>query len=127
MGLRDPGVVDMIMEPLAFAPEPARLWLLIIDATSDIPDEERYQMLLRKLAGYLAYLQMPLFAEQHPGLAAEDVLVRVLTVMPPTAAMLAIDAVNTKDRRSRLRVVYDDYHGFMKRVRAIEPRPPANN
>ena len=96
MGLRDLNSIDIVLPRPPFETEPCKLVLIIIDATSDIPESERYTMLLRKLTSYLGYVAGPAFAAEHPDLTAEDVLIRVLTVMPPTLQMLQIDAIKTK-------------------------------
>jgi hypothetical protein len=127
MGLRDLHSIDMLLPPPPFETEPCKLILMVIDATSDLPDQERYTMLLRKLTSYLAYVAGPTFSTDHPGLASQDVLVRVLTVMPPTTDMLQIGAIKTKDHSTRLRVFFDDYHAYMAKVRSVNPKPPSQN
>jgi hypothetical protein len=129
MGLRDLHSIDMLLPPPPFETEPCKLILMIIDATSDLPggDAERYTLLLRKLTSYLAYVAGPAFSTEHPGLTPADVLVRVLTVMPPTIQMLQVDAIKTKDGAARLRVVFEDYHTYMAKIKSTKPNTPSPN
>ncbi len=127
MGLRDLSSIDIVLPRPPFETEPCKLVLIVIDATSDIPDAERYTMLLRKLTSYLAYVAGPAFTSEHPDLTPQDVLIRVLTVMPPTAQMLQIDAIKTKDLSTRLRVIFEDYHRYMAKVKGPNPNTPSPN
>jgi hypothetical protein len=127
MGIRDLDTIDMILERPAFEVPDCKLVMVIMDATSDVPDDERYKMLLRKLTSYLAWVAGPGFAEEHPALTAADVIVRVITVTPPTAQMLQVDAVKTKDGAAWLRVFFDDFDSYMAKVRSINPRRPSLN
>src|SRR4051794_15680410 len=121
MGLRDLTSIDIVLEKPPFETEVCKLILIIVDATSDLAEAERYQMLLRKLTSYISYVAGPQFGVDQPGMTAEDVIVRVLTVTPPTPEMLAVDAIRTKEG-ARLRVFFDDYHKFMLKVRATGPQ-----
>jgi hypothetical protein len=127
MGLRDLNTIDIVLQRPPFETEECKLVLIIIDATSDIPDAERYTMLLRKLTSYLAYVAGPAFVSEHPDLIPADVLIRVLTVMPPTPQMLQIDAIKTQDQTTRLRVIFEDYHRYMAKVKGNKPSPPSVN
>ncbi|MGN6371348.1 MAG: hypothetical protein ACTHN5_24095 [Phycisphaerae bacterium] len=129
MGLRDLNSIDIILPRPPFESEECKLVLIIIDATSDLPggDAERYTLLLRKLTSYLAWVAGPAFAAEHPGLTPHDVLIRVLTVMPPTPQMLQIDAIKTKDQSTRLRVFFDDYHQYMAKIKGLTPHAPSSN
>ncbi len=127
MGLRDSHSIDLLLERPPFETEPCKLLLLIIDATSDLSDADRYDLLLKKLAAYVTYVRHPSFAQSHPKLTPADVIVRVLTVMPPTIQMLQIDAVKSPDLTIRLRVFFDDYHAFMAKVKSGRDRPLSSN
>ena len=129
MGLRDLNTIDIVLPRPPFETEPCKLVLLIIDATSDLPggDAERYTMLLRKLTSYLAYVAGPAFPAEHPDLTPQDVLIRILTVMPPTPQMLQIDAIKTKDQSTRLRVLFEDYHRYMAKEKGLNPNAPSAN
>jgi hypothetical protein len=120
MGLRDLNSIDIVVEAAAFEPEVCKLILIIIDATSDLSDDERYTMLLRKLTSYYSYVAGPGLGADHPGLRVEDVIVRVLTVTPPTQKMLQVDAIKGKDEGGRLRVYFGDYHAYMARIRGTD-------
>ena len=104
MGIRDATTVDMILERPPFETENCELILMIIDATSDVPDQERLGMLIAKLAAYVAYVRSPLLAKSYPKIKPADVIVRVLTVIPPTFDMQRVDAVRSPDGKVRLRV-----------------------
>jgi hypothetical protein len=129
MGLRDLNSIDILLPRPPFETEPCKLILIIIDATSDLPggDAERYTLLLRKLTSYLAWVAGPAFTAEHPDLTPADVLIRVLTVTPPTPQMLQIDAIKTKDQTTRLRVLFDDYHQYMAKVKNLNPHAPSSN
>ena len=127
MGLRDSATIDIIIDRPAFETEPCKLILMIIDATSDLDDATRLSMLINKLAAYLAYVGSPQLPASHPGVKPEDVIVRVLTVMPPTAAMLKIDAVKSPDKSIRLPVFFSDYHQYMYLLKAGNRTPPSPN
>jgi len=127
MGLRDLQSIDIMLRAPPFEKEDCALVLLIVDSTTDLPDDERYTMLIRKLATYLAYVAATSFTTEHPGLRPSDVIVRVLTVVPPTPEMLQVDAVKTKDQTARLRVFFDDYAAYMAKVKAPKPGEPSSN
>jgi hypothetical protein len=126
MGLRDSTTIDLIQLPAPFETEPCKLVLVIIDATSDLSDADRYTLLIKKLAAYATYLADPGFSTKHPGIAPADVIVRVLTVMPPTIDMQLVSAIRTKEG-PRLRVFFDDYHAYMKKVKGLGTKPPSMN
>ena len=122
MGLREADSIDMILQRPPFETEPCKLILMVIDATTGLDADTRFQMLVTKLAGYLAYVTSPEFEKDHPGMTAADVIVRVLTVTPPTTTMQQIDAIRSRDGTVRLRFFLDDYHDYMRRVKSM-PRP----
>jgi hypothetical protein len=120
MGLRDLGSIDIVLEKPPFETVDCKLILVIVDATSDLEEKERLDLLIKKLASYLAYVAGPGFAESHPGLKDSDVIAKVLTVMPPTIDMQLVNAVKSKDGRVRLAVYFEDYHEYMRKVRGFK-------
>ncbi len=128
MGLRDTHSVDMIVQPLPSDTDPCKLVLVIVDSGSETDADERYRLLIAKLAAYVAFVAGDMFKKEYPALAPADVLVRVLTVVDPTPRMLQVEAVRSRDETVRLRVAFEDYHAFLRRVKGLGPLPrPANN
>jgi hypothetical protein len=119
MGLRDLGSIDIVLEKPPFETVDCKLILVIVDATSDLEEKERLNLLIKKLASYLAYVAGAAFAENYPKVKDSDVIVKVLTVEPPTVDMQLVNAVKSKDGRVRLRVFFEDYHDYMRKVRGV--------
>ena len=128
VGLRDANSIDMIVQPLPSEVDLCKLVLVIVDSGSETDDAVRYQLLIQKLAAYVAFVNGEMFKKEYPTLAADDVLVRVLTVVEPTAQMLQVEAVRSRDETVRLRVAFENYHAFLRRVKGGGPMPePGNN
>lgn len=127
MGLRDFDSIDIVLRRPPFETEECKLILLIIDSTSDLSDDDRYNLLVRKLGSYVTYVANPSFASEYPDLTSRDVIIRVLTVMPATTKMLQIDAIRSKDQTTRLRIFFDDYHAYMANVKGNKPHTPSSN
>jgi hypothetical protein len=120
MGLRDLGSIDIVLERPPFESVECKLVLVVVDATSDLEEGERLKLLIKKLASYLAYVAGAEFAETYPKLKDSDVIVKVLTVMPPTVDMQMVNAVKSKDGKVRLGVYFEDYHAYMRKVRGLK-------
>jgi hypothetical protein len=115
MGLRD-ATIDILHEPPPFETIPCKLIMAIIDATN-LDDATRYELLIKKLTGYMAYIADPTFPEKHPGITPADVIIRILSSSPPTSAMRLINAIKSHDEKIRVRVVFEDYMAYMSKLR----------
>lgn len=84
-----------------------RLNLVVVDPGEIVDVDERQAWLVAKFKAYVSYCLAPSFKEQHPGVALESVQFLVACATPPTPAMLAIEGVATRGRKSvTIPVVY---------------------
>ena len=92
--------------------------LLVVDDGTVEDEIERYRLLIDKLMAYVEFVGSSGFRNEHPGIGFADVLVRVLCKVPANQAMQDMQAIGPKgDRRNRLRLVFEDYDGFVARLK----------
>lgn len=117
MALTDCDSIDLITKPLP-GDEECRLVLYVVDDGSVVDENERYRLLVVKLASYLQYVSSPGFASENPGVGLSDVLVRVLCKTPASDTMLDIKTISPKgDARIGVRVLFENYADFVGKLK----------
>jgi len=108
--------IDIITKPLPG--DDCKLVLLIVDDGTVEDEVERYRFLIDKLRAYLEFVGSAEFRNKHPGIGFADVLVRVLCKVPANQAMQDMQTIGPKgDSRNRLRLVFEDYDGFVDKLK----------
>lgn len=86
MALDDTSAIDIVLDATAHA----KCTLLIMDGGTHADEEIRFAKLTKKLGSYVAYISGSQFAVDHPGVAADEVLIGILCSQPPSERMKQI-------------------------------------
>ena len=117
MSLTTLDTIDLISRPLPG--DNCKLVLFVTDGGSVTDEVERFSLLVAKLTNYLRWVASAQFRREHPGVAIDDVLVRVACARPPTPAMTDIQSLAWKGDDGavvgRMRVEFFN-HDDMRRV-----------
>lgn len=115
MALEDTDTLDMALKALDGREN--GIDLLLFDHAKTTDEIERYNLLMQKLATYVAYFVDDKFRRNHPDTKPEDVLIRVLCKTPPNSAMQAVQAVTPRgDRINRIAVVFENLDEFLQQA-----------
>ena len=118
MSLEDTSTIDLVVN----SPEGRGGELLIVDGGDTTDEIRRYQLLTDKLAVYVNYVASGQYAEQLPGVAPEDVTIRVVCTRPPNEPMKQIVSICTREETIlKLPVILETELEFEQRLAALPP------
>jgi hypothetical protein len=79
------------------------LVLMALDGGSVTDPQQRFGLMIKKLAVYTRYVASAAFKAEHPGILRHRVRIRVFCATPPTPEMLRVDALRPSET-STLRI-----------------------
>ncbi|HEX9938847.1 MAG TPA: hypothetical protein VGB15_17035 [Longimicrobium sp.] len=120
MPLTSIDTIDIISQPLPG--DLCKLLLFVSDGGTVADPVERFSLLVAKLTNYLRWVASPQFGREHPGVAIDDVLVRVICATPPTEQMENIQSLAWKGDDGavigRMRVEFMSRADMARRLKA---------
>lgn len=102
MPLEESDVVD-----LALKSPSGQLRLVITDSGATTDPAHRFSLFCRKIQCYADYVESAQFANDHPGIALEDVAIELVCDQPPTPEMSEIKGVSLSGRDLALPISFN--------------------